>query len=291
MLFDGVVLDGGLSTQLEVLGAKFSGALWTGRALLENPDIVRQAHKDFVDAGAEIISTASYQLSRAGFVAEGLSEADADRALVRSVEIAKDAVAGTTAKVAASIGPWGATMHDGSEYRGNYGVSQEFLENFHRERMSVLAQAKPDYWAVETIPEVTEAKALATVLAEFADIPAWVSFSCQDDSHVASGEPIADAVRAVTGVPSVMAVGVNCVPPENVAGLARAIRSATDLPIIAYPNRGGIWDAASGDWQGQSPKPLAEWLPEWAPIGVHMVGGCCGHGASDIRALRDSVDS
>jgi len=291
MSFDGVALDGGLSTQLERRGARFLGSLWTGRALLENPDIVAQAHKDFVDAGAEIISTASYQLSRAGFIAEGMTADDADRALIRSVEIAREATAGTTVKVAASIGPWGATMHDGSEYRGNYGVSQEFLEDFHRERLSVLAEAKPDYWAVETIPEVTEARALATVLAEFSDIPAWVSFSCRDDAHVASGEPIEDAVRAVMGVPGLVAIGVNCVPPEMVEGLSKAIRRVADLAIIAYPNRGGVWDAATGDWEGQSPKPLGDWMPLWSVAGVSMVGGCCGHGAAEIRALRESLSA
>jgi homocysteine S-methyltransferase len=286
-----VVLDGGLSTQLERRGATFHGSLWTGRALLENPEIVRQAHLDFVEAGAEIISTASYQLSRAGFVSEGMTAKDADRALIRSVEIAREAVAGTGVKVAASIGPWGATQHDGSEYRGNYGVDQDFLEDFHRARMKVLAEAQPDYWAVETIPEVSEARALASVLAEFSDIPAWVSFSCRDDAHVASGESIDDAVVALAGVPNVIAVGVNCVPPENVAGLARAIREVTDLPMIAYPNRGGIWDAATGDWEGQSPRALGDWLPQWRDAGVSMVGGCCGHGAAEISALKQTLSA
>lgn len=286
-----VVLDGGLSTQLERHGADFSGRLWTGKALLEKPDVVERAHHDFVEAGATIISTASYQVSRSGFVAEGLSVEDADLALTRSVEIARAATAGTAVKVAASVGPYGATLHDGSEYRGNYGVDQTTLEYFHRERIAVLAAAKPDYFAMETIPEITEAKAVVAVLADYPDIPVWVSFSCGDDAHLASGETIEDAARAVAVLPQLVAIGMNCVPPENVAPLARRITSVTDTPIIGYPNRGGQWDSATNTWSGQTPKTLAQWWPEWHAAGVSFVGGCCGHDATAIAQLRDVLEA
>jgi homocysteine S-methyltransferase len=286
-----VVLDGGLSTQLERHGADFSGRLWTGKALLEKPDVVERAHRDFVDAGAAIISTASYQVSRSGFSAEGLTASDADLALTRSVEIARAATAGTDVKVAASVGPYGATLHDGSEYRGNYGVDQGTLEVFHRERIAVLAAATPDYFAVETIPEITEARALVAVLADFPEIPVWVSFSCGDDAHLVSGEPIEDAARVVAVLPQIVAIGMNCVPPENVAPLARRIASVTDTPIISYPNRGGQWDSATNTWSGQTPKTLAQWWPQWHAAGVTFVGGCCGHDATAIAQLRDVLEN
>lgn len=280
-----VVLDGGLSTQLELLGADFSGDLWTGRALLDNPDIVRQAHQDFVDAGAQIITSASYQLSRQGFVEAGLSIADADRALIASVTLAREATANTAVRVAASVGPYGATLHDGSEYRGNYGIDQAVLEDFHRERIAVLASAAPDVFAVETIPEITEARALVAVLRDYPEIPAWISFSCADDAHIASGETIEDAVAAVAGLPGLIVVGINCVPPENVGPLITRIAAVTDIPIIGYPNRGGVWDAATNTWVGQTPLALAQWMVEWKDLGVSFIGGCCGHGASAIAEL------
>lgn len=285
-----VVLDGGLSTQLERHGADFSGRLWTGKALLENPDVVERAHRDFVESGAEIISTASYQVSRSGFVAEGLTAHDADLALTRSVEIAQSATTGTQVKVAASVGPYGATLHDGSEYRGNYGVDQGTLEDFHRERIAVLAAAKPDYFALETIPELTEARALVAVLADYPDIPVWVSFSCGDDAHLVSGETIEDAARAVAVLPQLVAIGMNCVAPENVAPLARRIASVTDTAIIGYPNRGGQWDSVTNSWSGQTPKTLAQWWPDWRAAGVTFVGGCCGHDATAIAQLRDALE-
>lgn len=280
-----VVLDGGLSTQLEHLGADFSGDLWTGRALLDNPDIVRQAHQDFVDAGAQIITSASYQLSRQGFVEAGLSIADADRALIASVTLAREATANTAVRVAASVGPYGATLHDGSEYRGNYGIDQAVLEDFHRERIAVLASAAPDVFAVETIPEITEARALVAVLRDYPEIPAWISFSCADDAHIASGETIEDAVAAVAGLPGLIAVGINCVPPESVSALVTRIAAVTDIPIIGYPNRGGVWDAATNTWVGQTPLSLAQWMVELKDLGVAFIGGCCGHGADAIAEL------
>ena len=282
-----VVLDGGLSTQLERHGADFSGRLWTGKALLEKPDVVERAHRDFVEAGAMIISTASYQISRSGFIAEGMTAVDADLALTRSVEIARAATQGTDVKVAASVGPYGATLHDGSEYRGNYGVDQGTLEDFHRERIAVLAAAKPDYFAVETIPELTEARALVAVLADYPEIPVWVSFSCGDEAQLASGETIEEAARTVAVLPQLVAVGMNCVPPENVAPLARRIASVTDTPVIGYPNRGGQWDSVTNSWSGQTPRTLAQWWPQWHAAGVSFVGGCCGHDAAAIAQLRD----
>ena len=289
MVSEITVLDGGLSTQLEKEGAHFSGSLWTGRALLDQPELVERAHRAFIDAGADIISTASYQLSRAGFVLSGLLEEDADRALASSVEVARQAVRGTKARVAASIGPWGATLHDGSEYRGNYGKSQEFLENFHKERLAVLIEAKPDLCAVETIPDITEARAICRVMTEFPGIPFWISFSCSSPTQLASGDKLRDAVEAIKDTPGLMAVGVNCVAPDYVSSLVAQMRFASDLPIVVYPNKGGTWNPQSGQWEGQSAKSLASWAGEWVEAGASMVGGCCGFDASAIRELARSL--
>jgi homocysteine S-methyltransferase len=283
------VVDGGLSTQLEVERADFSGPLWTARALLDTPLLVERAHRAFVEAGAQIISTASYQISRAGFVEAGMTAEDADRALRESVRVAQRAVAGTTTKVAASVGPWGATRHDGSEYRGNYGKSVEFLEDFHRERLPHLAAGHPDFFAVETIPDVTEARAICRALGSVPGIPVWFSFSCSSRTQLASGEPLRDAVLAIKDTPGLMAVGVNCVPPENVASLLGEIAAVTDLPLIAYPNRGGIWDSETEQWSGRHSEPLAHWAPGWVEAGVSLLGGCCGYAATDISDLADTV--
>ena len=292
------VIDGGLSTQLERLGCVLEGSLWTGQALLATPELIERAHRDFIDAGAKVVITASYQLSRQGFEAVGLTAAEADEALRRSVQVARAAVASAVSAgvaeagdvlVAASVGPYGAILHDGSEYRGNYGLTHDELVAFHSERIAVLASAEPDLFAVETIPDAVEAAAIAEVLAHYPEIPAWVSFSAGTEDTVWAGQSIADAVAAVDAVPSVRAVGVNCVEPGLVSGLVASIRAVTDLPIVVYPNAGGAWDAASGEWSGSVADPLAAQASFWRAHGVALVGGCCGTDATAIAALSRAL--
>jgi homocysteine S-methyltransferase len=282
------VIDGGLSTELERLGAKIQGELWTGRALLDDPAVVAEAHRAFALAGAEVVISSSYQLSRQGFEEIGLTAADADEALRQSIRVAKDAVAGTNTKVAASIGPYGAVLHDGSEYRGVYEVGQAELEKFHAERLAVLLEESPDYLAIETIPNVVEAKALAQVLKNV-DIPKWFSFTAASTELLWSGEKVEDAVREIADLPNLVAVGFNCVAPELVAGLAERIKPLINAEIIAYPNRGGTWDSAAGVWLGNAPRELSSWLDEWKAAGVTWVGGCCSTDSSDIQSLKVSL--
>ena len=282
------VIDGGLSTELERLGAKIQGELWTGRALLEDPAVVAEAHRAFALAGAEVVISSSYQLSRQGFEEIGLTAADADEALRQSIRVAKDAVAGTNAKVAASIGPYGAVLHDGSEYRGVYAVGQAELEKFHSERLAVLLEESPDYLAIETISNVVEAKALAQVLKNV-DVPKWFSFTAGSSELLWSGEKVEDAVREIAELPNLVAVGFNCVAPELVAGLAERIKPLINAEIIAYPNRGGTWDSAAGVWLGNEPRELASWLDEWTAAGVTWVGGCCSTDSRDIAAVKDAL--
>lgn len=288
------VIDGGLSTQLERLGCVLEGSLWTGQTLLSNPELIERAHRDFIEAGAKVVITASYQLSRQGFVASGLIASHADEALHGSIRVARAAVASAVTAgvsgaadvlVAASVGPYGAILHDGSEYRGNYGLAHSELVEFHGERIAVLASAAPDLFAVETIPDALEAAAIAAVLAHYPEIPAWVSFSAGTESTLWAGQSIEDAVAAVAGVPSVRAVGVNCVDPSLVAPLVARIRSVTTLPIVVYSNAGGSWDPASGEWSGSQADPPAAQASFWRDNGVALVGGCCGTDAAAIAAL------
>ena len=293
---DRVVVDGGLSTQLARLGKDTSGILWTGRVLLDDPAAVTQAHGDYVAAGADVVITASYQVSRLGFVQAGLTSGDADAALRASTSAARAAVqgAGRTVLVASSIGPYGAVLHDGSEYRGNYGLTRAALADFHRERLDVLAATGPDLLAVETIPDVREAEALVDVLAEHPDLPAWMSFSASDEGHLCAGQSVEEAVLVAASAPSVIAVGINCTDPRHVTGLVERIRGVSDLPIVVYPNAGGAWNPADGEWHGEQTRASDDgWTPafpdrmvaQWAAAGAVAVGGCCGTDARSISRI------
>lgn len=289
---DSVVVDGGLSTQLTALGQDTSGLLWTGRVLLENPSAVTRAHADYVEAGADVVITASYQLSRWGFEQAGLTADEAEEALRASTRAAREAVAGTGVRVAASVGPYGAVLHDGSEYRGRYGRTHAELVSFHRERLDVLATTEPDLLAVETIPDVVEAIALLEVLADHPDLGAWMTFSAADDRTTCAGQPIEEAVAVAVSSPSVIGVGINCTDPAHVPGLVARMRAATDLPIVVYPNLGGEWHADDGLWHGVdgplSGFPAAD-VDAWRAAGATAIGGCCGTDARAISAVAQQL--
>jgi len=281
-----MIIDGGMSTQLESMGHDVSGNLWTARALLETPQAIIDAHRAFVDAGADVIITASYQVSRQGFVEAGLTAQQADKALVRSVELARQA--SSTAKVAASVGPYGAILHDGSEYRGNYGITREQLADFHRERVAILSSAEPDFLAIETIPDVLEVRALADAL-DGNEIPAWITFSAKDGAHTCAGQRIEDAVREAEAISGIARMGINCTDPIYVPELIDRIRATTSLPVIVYPNAGGVWDSATGVWNGVTLDDIARNASEWVEHGATWVGGCCGTDAAAIAAIRSAV--
>ncbi len=282
-----LILDGGLSTQLELGGADLAHPLWSAHILLEEPSAVEEAHRAFLDAGADVLITASYQVSFEGFAGLGLDAGAAAEALRASVTIARDAAATVDREVivAASVGPYGAILSDGSEYTGRYGLTPEQLAEFHRRRIEVLMDAGPDLLAIETIPSAVEAAALVEVLAELPEARAWFSFTCADSATLADGTSFPDVVEMVAASPQVVAVGVNCTQPMFVKELIVAARAVTSKPVVVYPNRGGVWDASQKRWLGAEGAALAELAPVWLTAGASLIGGCCGTDATDIAAL------
>jgi len=292
---DIVVIDGGLSTQLTRHGEDITGSLWTGKALLQDPATVTRAHAAFVAAGADVIITASYQVSRQGFVAAGYTDEDADAALAASVAAARAAAirSDRPIRVAASVGPYGAVLHDGSEYRGNYGLSHRDLVDFHRARLDVLLEAEPDLLAIETIPDVREAEALVEALSGN-DVPAWLTFSAMGEGRTCAGQSIEEAATTAAECDGVVATGINCTDPRLVAGLLERMAATVDLPLVAYPNAGGDWDPDDGEWHGGvevdparvfDPRALAAWRAS----GAVAIGGCCGTDAEAIRWIAEEL--
>ncbi|HET7900036.1 MAG TPA: homocysteine S-methyltransferase [Candidatus Nanopelagicales bacterium] len=287
-------IDGGLASELGARGHDLSGDLWSARLLRDDPAAIRDVHTTYFLTGATVGISASYQASRSGFVRAGLTAADADRLLTLSVQLVREARAVAAGEgvhhpmlVAASVGPYGATLHDGSEYRGRYGVDFEKLLDFHRERLDVLVAARPDLLAIETIPDLDESRAILEALRDF-DVPAWMSFSCADAETTCAGQPIEEAAELVSEA-GLAAIGVNCTKPEHVAGLVSRIRStAPTLPIVVYPNAGRVWDGVRSVWLGDGSDVLPEAaVASWFDAGVSLVGGCCGLGPQAITSVVD----
>jgi homocysteine S-methyltransferase len=286
-----VVLDGGMSNALSARGNELSGALWTARLLRDAPQEVGAVHRAYFQAGARVATTASYQASVDGFVGAGATVAEAQLLIRSSVTLARgvrDELAGDGVQrwVAASVGPYGATLADGSEYRGRYGVSRARLREFHLPRLELLASASPDFLAVETVPDVDEAEALVELLDEVG-MPAWVTFSC-NGTRTRAGQPLEDAFAVAGSGRTVFATGVNCCRPADVLPALEVAMATTDLPAVAYPNAGATWDSAAHRWSDATAFDQTDG-PRWVEAGASYVGGCCQVGPGDIARLASAL--
>jgi len=284
--FDGdtaVVLDGGLSNQLADQGCDLSDPLWSARLLADGPEQITAAHTAYVRAGARVLITASYQATYEGFARRGVGRAEASALLRGSVELARRAAAGRPGvRVAASVGPYGAMLADGSEYRGRYGRSVRELERFHRPRIETLASAGPDFLALETVPDSDEGEAMLRA-AEGAGIPVWLSYTIEGE-RTRAGQPLEEAFGPAAGRAEVVAVGVNCCAPQDVAHAVRVAVAVTGKPAVAYPNSGERWDAAARRWCGATAFDPGL-VTEWQRSGARLIGGCCRVGPVAIAAI------
>jgi homocysteine S-methyltransferase len=286
-----VILDGGLSNALVARGHDLGGALWTASLLRDAPEEIAAVHREYFRAGAEVATTSSYQASVPGLVAAGMSRAEAESLLRRTVTLARDvrdelADDGRRRLVAASVGPYGAVLADGSEYVGRYGVPAARLRDFHLPRIELLAAAGPDLLAVETIPDADEAEVLVGILDEIG-LPAWLSYSVTD-TGTRAGQPLADAFAVLASSTSLVAAGVNCCAPDDVLAALDVAREVTGLPGVAYPNSGQGWDSGTHTWTGTTSYDV-RLAPAWVAAGASYVGGCCEVGPSDIAALAETL--
>ncbi|PIM69483.1 homocysteine S-methyltransferase [Streptomyces sp. JV178] len=286
-----LVLDGGMSNQLESAGHDLSDELWSARLLAERPEAITEAHLAYFEAGADVAITSSYQATFEGFAKRGIDTARATELLGLSVELARDAARQARAKgvgrplwVAASVGPYGAMLADGSEYRGRYGLSVAELERFHRPRLEVLAAAAPDVLALETVPDADEAEALLRAVRGLG-VPAWLSYTVAGE-RTRAGQPLEEAFALAADAEEVVAVGVNCCAPEDVDAAVATAARVTGKPVVVYPNSGETWDASARAWTGRSRFTAAE-VEGWRTGGARLIGGCCRVGPGAISAIAE----
>ncbi|CAK9219444.1 unnamed protein product [Sphagnum troendelagicum] len=309
-----VAIDGGFATQLERHGADINDSLWSALCLITMPELIRKVHREYLEAGARIISTASYQATIQGFQSKGFSKEEGEIFLCRSVEIAcqerdlfweehQQQAQGQNvgpgkvqrALVAASIGSYGAYLADGSEYSGDYGPNMtiEKLKDFHRGRLLVLANAGADLLALETIPCKLETQALVELLTdEDVPIPAWISFNSKDGTNVVKGDSFDECVGLADKCKKIVAVGINCTPPRFIHDLICTVRKATLKPIVVYPNSGEQYDPSIKQWvesTGVSDTDFVSYVPEWRDAGAQLIGGCCRTTPTTIQAISNAL--
>ena len=297
-----LILDGGLATELEAKGCDLTDELWSARLLIDRPDLIRRVHREYLEAGADCVISASYQATFEGLMGRGLSPSESAGLLLRAVDLARQARDEFWAipaqrdgrirpLVAASVGPFGAYLADGSEFSGAYGLTELELYRFHRRRFRILADSKADLLACETIPSWTEARALRRLVEEAGRIRAWFSFSCRSGRELCDGTPIETAIAGLEAADAIVAVGFNCTAPAFMAELIERARSVTAKPIVVYPNSGEVWDARARRWRPGDPvsPSLTRSAQAWFTAGARLIGGCCRTTPADIRQVRSRL--
>ena len=290
------VLDGGMATELEARGCDLAGPLWSAHVLESSPEIIAAVHRAYIEAGADCLLTAGYQISVEGYRELGRGPGDAADALRSAVAIAdsvrRDYLQSTRRKIwiAASLGPYGAALHNGAEYHGNYVCGFDDLVRFHARRLSVLADTSADFLAFETIPSLEEARAIVEALHQYPTLPASLSFTCRDASHVAHGERLSDCARLLEREGQIVALGVNCSRPDFILGLIGELTRSTAKPIMVYPNSGEHWDAERRLWVGPGEaRNFGQLASLWRRAGADWIGGCCRTGPEHIRAIANAL--
>lgn len=281
-----MILDGALATELEAHGCNLDDPLWSARALMENPELIYQVHLDYFRAGADCAITASYQATIDGFSARGIQEQEAMELMKKTVLLARRArddfwkenneTNRPKPLVVASVGPYGAYLADGSEYVGNYGVTDDTLAEFHRSRMSALIEAGVDLLAFETIPSLQEARVLDSLLREFPDTYAWLSFSLKNEKEISEGIKLSECARVFEKNDQIVAIGINCASITIVTGAIQELRANTNKPILVYPNSGETYNPETKTWHGNEQCSAFDiQSEEWYQAGARLIGGCC----------------
>jgi homocysteine S-methyltransferase len=290
------VLDGGMATELERKGFNLAGPLWSAQVLESSPEAIASVHREYLEAGADCLLTASYQVSAEGFQEIGFAPQDAARAAANALRVSvalaesvrNEYQAGSPRRIwiAASLGPYGAMLHNGAEYHGNYDCSFDDLVGFHSRRIAVLARTNADFLAFESIPLLEEARAILTALQPYPDVAAYLSFTCRDGTHVSHGETLRACAELLDTQPQVIGIGVNCTAPDLIGSLIGELAKETSKPIIVYPNSGEQWDALHRCWQGDGQvQAFGELAGRWRSAGAQWIGGCCRTGAEHVRAV------
>lgn len=292
-----IIIDGALASELQRRGCDLNDSLWSAKVLIEQPDLIRQVHYDYFKAGADCATTASYQASPLGFAKKGISLDESIKLIKKSVELAQQAKEQYLTQIgknkplfiAGSVGPYGAYLADGSEYTGNYQLSEKEFIEFHQIRIQALIDAKADILACETLPNFAEIKAIVKVLKQYPTMTAWFSFTLKDANHLSDGTPLKEVIDYLNNVDQVVSVGINCIALEEVTAALTVLQTLTRKPLIVYPNSGEQYDPTTKQWHKnhQHNCTFKNQLPTWLKLGAKLIGGCCQTTPKDIEEIAD----
>ena len=295
-----MIIDGALASELQRRGCDLNDSLWSAKVLIEQPELIQQVHYDYFVAGADCAITASYQATPMGFAPKGIELEESIKLIKTSVKLAQqakmqylnDIKQDKALLIAGSVGPYGAYLANGSEYTGDYQLSESEFIAFHKDRVTALIDAGVDILACETMPSFLEIKALVKLIQQFPMVNCWFSLTLKDQQHISDGTPLTEVIEYLNGIEQIVSVGINCIALEKVTPALEVLSKLTSKPLIVYPNSGEQYDPTTKQWHKNHHHncTFANQLDTWIKLGAKLIGGCCQTTPEDIVEIHQLLN-
>jgi homocysteine S-methyltransferase len=286
------LLDGSLSYPLEKQGYNLNKKLWTGDALINDPNVIKKVHKDYLIAGVDFISTSTYQISYNVLEAMDYSLNEIKDVFKRSVNLVEQAIQETNIKreikIVGSYGPYGASLSNGSEYTGKYDTSDNIIMDYHIKNMNIIKELDIDIILYETIPCLREIEILSKLVEEYKK-EVWVSFTCNKDLEFRDGSSIIKACKILSSIEVISTIGINCFSPLLAEKAIKKLKDNSNKKILIYPNSGEIYNNKDKDWYGEKYFDRSM-IKKWLALSPDIIGGCCRVGFEDIKNMRKEIN-
>ncbi|MBI0029549.1 MULTISPECIES: homocysteine S-methyltransferase [unclassified Gilliamella] len=295
-----MIIDGALASELQRRGCDLNDSLWSAKVLIEQPELIQQVHYDYFKAGADCAITASYQATPMGFAQKGIELEESIKLIKTSVKLAQqakmqylnDIKEDKALLIAGSVGPYGAYLANGSEYTGDYQLSESEFIAFHKDRVTALIDAGVDILACETMPSFLEIKALTKLIQQFPMVNCWFSLTLKDQQHISDGTPLTEVIEYLNSIEQIVSVGINCIALEKVTPALEVLSKLTSKPLIVYPNSGEEYDPTTKQWHKNHHHncTFANQLDTWIKLGAKLIGGCCQTTPEDIVEIHQLLN-
>jgi homocysteine S-methyltransferase len=287
------LLDGSMSFPLEQLGYNLKNKLWTGMALISDPDIIKNIHKDYINAGADYISTSTYQVSYDRLQNMGYQSSEIKKVFQKSVDIVKEAIKESRSKkeikIVGSFGPFASYDPNASEYVGKYNSTDDEIKNFHLNNINIIEETDLDIILYETIPCIREIKILSKILSQ-TNKEIWISITCNENIEFRDGSSFKEACKIISQIDQITTLGINCFSPLLVEKALKKLKKYSNKKTLVYPNSGEKYNPKDKYWSGKNEFNNLM-IKNWLSLSPDIIGGCCRVGYNNIKKMREEIDS
>jgi len=287
------LLDGSMSFPMEHLGYNLKNKLWTGMALISDPDIIKNIHKDYINAGADYISTSTYQVSYDRLQNMGYQSSEIKKVFQKSVDLVKEAIKESGSKkeikIVGSFGPFASYDPNASEYVGKYNSTDDEIKNFHLNNINIIEETDLDIILYETIPCLREIKILSKILSQ-TNKEIWISITCNENIEFRDGSSFKEACKIISQIEQITTLGINCFSPLLVEKALKELKKYSNKKTLVYPNSGEKYNPKDKYWSGKNEFNNLM-IKNWLSLSPDIIGGCCRVGYNNIKKMREEIDS